>query len=56
MNELIQMVKNKGGLDYAEQKMNEFREKAIAGLMEFNDCQARESLIDLMNYITTRQK
>ncbi len=56
VNELIQMVKNKGGLDYAEQKMNEFREKAIAGLMEFNDCQARESLIDLMNYITTRQK
>ncbi len=56
VNELIQMVKNKGGLDYAEQKMNEFREKAIAGLMEFNDCQARASLIDLMNYITTRQK
>lgn len=56
VNELIQMVKNKGGLDYAEQKMNEFREKAIAGLMEFNDCAARTSLIDLMNYITTRQK
>ena len=56
VNELIQMVKIKGGLDYAEQKMNEFREKAIAGLMEFNDCQARASLIDLMNYITTRQK
>jgi octaprenyl-diphosphate synthase len=56
VNELIQMVKNKGGLDYAEQKMNEFREKAIDGLMEFNDCAARNSLIDLMNYITTRQK
>jgi octaprenyl-diphosphate synthase len=56
VSELIQMVKNKGGLDYAEQKMNEFREKAIAGLMEFNDCPARTSLIDLMNYITTRQK
>lgn len=56
VNELIQMVKNKGGLDYAEQKMNEFREKAIAGLMEFNDSPARDSLIDLMNYITTRQK
>lgn len=56
VNELIQMVKNKGGLEYAEQKMNEFREKAIAGLMEFNDSPARDSLIDLMNYITTRQK
>ena len=56
VNELIQMVKEKGGLEYAEQKMNEFREKAIAGIMEFNDCQARSSLIELMNYITTRQK
>ena len=56
VNELFQMVKEKGGLEYAEQKMNEFREKAIAGIMEFNDCQARSSLIELMNYITTRQK
>ena len=56
VKELIQMVIEKGGLEYAETKMNEFREKAISGLMEFQDCEARTSLIELMNYITTRKK
>ncbi len=56
VNELIQMVTEKGGLIYAEQKMNEFKDKAVNGLMEFDDCEARTSLIDLMEYITTRKK
>jgi len=56
VKELIQMVTEKGGLEYAEQKMNEFKEKAINGLMEFDDCEARRSLIELMDYITTRKK
>lgn len=53
--ELIRMVSQKGGIDYARQKMNEFKDKAIAGLMEFKDCEARTSLIELMEYITTRK-
>jgi octaprenyl-diphosphate synthase len=56
VSELIKMVTEKGGLDYAEHKMNEFKEKAITGLMEFEDCPARISLIELMEYITTRKK
>lgn len=56
VNELIQMVIQKGGLDYAAQKMTEFKDKAIAGLMEFEEGEARTSLIQLMEYITTRQK
>jgi octaprenyl-diphosphate synthase len=36
--------------------MNEFKEKAITGLMEFDDCEARTSLIELMEYITTRKQ
>jgi octaprenyl-diphosphate synthase len=56
VNELIQMVTDKGGLIYAEQKINEFKENAIKGLMEFEDNEARKSLIELMNYITTRKK
>jgi len=56
VNELIQLVTEKGGLEYAEKKMNEFKDKAIAGLMEFEDCEARQSLIDLMEYISTRKK
>ncbi len=56
VKELIQMVMEKGGLEYAEQKMNEFKEKAINGLKEFEDCEARRSLIELMEYITTRKQ
>ncbi len=56
VGELIQMVIEKGGLEYAETKMNEFKEKAIEGLKEFPDCEARDSLIELMNYISTRKK
>ena len=56
VSELIQMVSEKGGLEYAETKMNEFKDKAVDGLMEFDDCEARTSLIELMNYITNRKK
>lgn len=56
VEELIQLVTEKGGLEYAEQKMNEFKNKAIEGLREFPDCEARASLIELMNYIATRKK
>lgn len=56
VNELIQLVTEKGGLEYAETKMNEFKDKAIAGLMQFEDCEARQSLIDLMEYISKRKK
>ena len=56
VNELIQLVKEQGGLEYAEVKMNEFKEKAISGLKEFEDNEARQSLIDLMEYISTRKK
>ena len=56
VKELIQLVTEKGGLEYATTKMNEFKDKAVNALMEFEDCEARTSLIELMNYITTRKK
>ncbi|NOR75221.1 MAG: polyprenyl synthetase family protein, partial [Draconibacterium sp.] len=45
VKELIKMVTEKGGLEYAETKMLEFRDKAVNALMEFEDCEARTSLI-----------
>ncbi len=56
VRELIQLVAEKGGLEYATEKMNEFKEKAIKGIMQFEDNEARTSLIELMNYVTTRKK
>lgn len=56
VNELIQMVIDRGGLEYAETKMIEFKDKAVNALLQFEDCEARSSLIGLMEYITTRKK
>ncbi len=56
VKELIQLVIDRGGLEYAELRMLEFKDKAVAGLMEFPESDARESLIELMEYITTRKK
>lgn len=56
VKELIQLVIEKGGLEYAASKMEEFKDKAIRALMEFNDGDARNSLIELVSYITIRKK
>lgn len=56
VQELVKLVKEKGGLEYAETKMIEFRDKAVNALLEFPECEARNSLIELMHYITNRDK
>ena len=56
VRELVDLVVKKGGVDYATGQMNLFREKAIAGIREFPENEARNALIDLMVYITERKK
>ena len=56
VRELVDLVVRKGGIDYASQQMDLFREKAISAILEFPENEARTSLIALMNYITERKK
>jgi octaprenyl-diphosphate synthase len=56
VKELIQLVSSKGGIEYAAQKMEKFKNKAVSALMEFPESEARTSLVELMNYITARKK
>jgi octaprenyl-diphosphate synthase len=56
IEELIHLVTEKGGLEYANKKMIEFKDKAVNALEEFPESEARTSLIELMNYVTTRKK
>ncbi len=56
VKELVDLVVAKGGLEYAEQRMNEFKDKAIGQIMQLPESQSRESLIELVNYTTTRKK
>ena len=56
VKELVDLVVSRGGLEYAAQQMNQFRENAITGIMEFPESESRNALIELVNYTTTRKK
>ncbi len=54
--EVIQFVQSSGGLAYATDKMNEFKQQALELLRAFPDSAARESLDLLVRYSTERKK
>lgn len=54
VDELISFVNKSGGIEYSTQKMNEYREKAFEILNSRPDSQAKESLMQLVNYVTER--
>lgn len=53
--EVIEYVKNHGGLNYAEQAMYDYRDKALRILDDFPDSQSKESLATLLNYVVERK-
>ncbi len=53
---LMDKVNSSGGMKYAEQKMNSFKEEALSLLFEFPDNQARNALADLIEYSIVRKK
>lgn len=54
--EVIEFVRNSGGLDYARKAMYEYRDNAFKILDTFENSDVRESLRDLVNYVTEREK
>jgi octaprenyl-diphosphate synthase len=52
--ELIEKVREKGGIAYTEAKMLEYKNKAFAILEDIPESEAKEGLRDLVNYITER--
>ena len=54
--ELIELVKENGGLSYAEDVMIEYRNEALEILNQFDDNEARRSLELLLNYVVNRKK
>lgn len=53
--EVIEFVKNSGGLQYAESRMEEIKDAAIAMLAGIPDSPYKTSLIDLVNFTTERK-
>jgi octaprenyl-diphosphate synthase len=53
---IMDFVKRHGGLIYAEEKMNEFKDHALSMLDSYSESEARNSLADLIRFITERKK
>ena len=56
VKEVIQFVKDKNGLYYAEQKMVAFQQEALQILEEFPQSDYRDSLSLMVNYVIERKK
>lgn len=56
VKEVIRFVVESGGLEYATQKMNEYRDVALKILHKFEDNEARQALEGLVLYTTERKK
>jgi len=56
VKEIIKRVKAAGGLSYAEKKMEEYRQKALAILLEFPKDDYRDALELMVNYVISRKQ
>ena len=56
IKQVIEKVKTAGGLAYAEEKMEEFRQKALALLLEFPQDPYRNALEQMVNYVISRKQ
>jgi octaprenyl-diphosphate synthase len=56
VKEVIQFVKDKNGLSYAETKMIKFQQEALALIQDFPNSAYKESLILMVNYVIERKK
>ncbi len=56
VKEVISFVKEKGGLEYAIDKMKQFRDEALNLLSSYPDSESKNSLELMVNYVIDRKK
>ena len=56
VSDLIELVKNTGGLKYASEIMKNYQKEALTILSEFPDSDAKNSLELLVDYVINRKK
>ncbi|HKL07746.1 MAG TPA: polyprenyl synthetase family protein [Bacteroidales bacterium] len=56
VQEVIDFVIARGGIEYATQRMNEYKEKALDLLEEMPQNISKEALLELADYVVTRKK
>lgn len=55
VNEVIDIVLNSGGIGYAQQKMGEYRDKALSLLHQYPESPARQAMEELVRYAIDRK-
>lgn len=55
VNEVIGYVQQSGGIEYTEQKMNQYKQEALDILATFPDTPARHAMEELVNYAIARK-
>ncbi len=53
---IIDFVNKTGGIDYAEKKMHEYKEKALTIINEYPDSEVKTALLELVDYTIERKK
>ena len=56
VKEVIDFVKQSGGIEHTEQVMKQFQQEAFEILAKFEDSQSKTSLEQLVNYTVEREK
>ena len=56
VQELVDLVVERGGLEYATEQMNYYRDRAISKIEAFPESESRTALVELVNYVTIRKK
>ena len=56
VSKVINMVREKGGIEYTVSRMKEYQQKALSMLESCADNEARKSLVDLVNFVIDRTK
>ena len=55
VREVIQCVRNSGGIPYSTEKMEAYRQEALDILLQFPESPARQALADLLMFVTDRK-
>jgi octaprenyl-diphosphate synthase len=54
--EILEFVKEYGGIDYADRVAKEYRDRAVDCLADFPDSEAKRALTDLATFVVSRSK
>ena len=56
ISQIVQIIEETGGVDYARKKLDEYSQKAIESILPYPDTPIRQSMLDLVDFNASRVK